>query len=84
MAIGSQKPIASPLLEKESSGILLDPEPFKTFKVDQVPAVIVQQGADDFDAFFGDTTLDYALEQLQSAKTPRASLAKAALKKLRE
>ena len=75
--------VLSPLLEKESSGILLDPEPFKTFKVDKVPAVVVQQGAAEFDAFYGDTTLDYALEQLQGAKTPRASLAKTALKKLR-
>lgn len=76
--------VLSPILEKESSGILLDPAPFKTFNIDKVPAVIVQQDATDFDAFYGDTTLEYALEQLKSAKTPRTALAKAALKKLRE
>lgn len=74
-------------------GVQLDPNLFRRFQIDKVPAVVIakndsclptQTCMDEYDVIYGDVTLSYALKKIADRNDALSPIALAALTKLRD
>lgn len=83
----------SDLTHDNQGGVQLDPNLFRRFQIEKVPAVVVaknesclpsQTCIDEYDVIYGDVTLAYALKKIADKNDTLSSIALTALTKLRD
>ena len=81
------------LVKDGSGGMQIDPTLFNRFQIEKVPAVVVTQSEsclpnqsciDNYDVFYGDVGLEYALKRIAREKDELSVVAEEASQKLKE
>lgn len=81
------------LVKDESGGMQIDPILFERFQIKKVPAVVVTQSVnclanqsclENYDVFYGDVGLEYALKRIAQQKDDLSPIAENALQGLKE
>lgn len=81
------------LIKDNHGGVQLDPQQFKKYQINKVPAVVVtsnstclptQSCIEHYDVVYGNVTLAYALSKIAAEKDEVSEIAKNQLQKLKE
>ncbi len=81
------------LVKEQSGGMQIDPLLFERFQIKKVPAVVVTESTAclsnqscllNYDVFYGDVTLQYALKEIAKKEDRLSLIAESALHTLKE